>query len=112
LGGLETGGRAALPVFREVMLNMYQSKLVGPVPAFPANMEKNIQSYLSGEGPLGETVLSLNSPGTGEAGVDRVRPCRATAKRQATIACDLSVVSLPVVYQRRDVRGRTIFTNE
>src|SRR6185295_9692638 len=34
LGGLETGGRAALPVFREVMLNMYQSKLVGPVPAF------------------------------------------------------------------------------
>jgi membrane carboxypeptidase/penicillin-binding protein len=112
LGGLETGGRAALPVFREVMLKTYQSKLVGPVPSFPANMEKSIQSYLSGEEPGQEAVLSFNSLGTGEAGVDQVRSCRAPGKPQATFACSLSVVSLPVVYQRRDVRGRTIFTNE
>ena len=34
LGGKETGGKAALPVFREVMLKTYQAKLVGPVPSF------------------------------------------------------------------------------
>jgi len=47
LGGMETGGRAALPVFREVMLNTYQAKLVGPVPSFPLNMENNIAAYLN-----------------------------------------------------------------
>jgi len=32
LGGMETGGKAALPVFREVMLKTDQAKLVGPHP--------------------------------------------------------------------------------
>jgi len=49
LGAMETGGRAALPVFREIMLKIYEAKLVGPVPTFPVDMEKNIQSYLSGD---------------------------------------------------------------
>src|SRR5260370_26498972 len=48
LGGMETGGRAALPIFKEVMLNTYQANLVGPAPSFPADMEENIQTYLSG----------------------------------------------------------------
>src|SRR5207253_6584158 len=35
LGDKETGGRAALPIFREIMLMTYQHELVGSVPSFP-----------------------------------------------------------------------------
>jgi membrane carboxypeptidase/penicillin-binding protein len=47
-GGMETGGRVARPVVREVMLKIYLAKIVGPVPSSPANMENNIAEYLGG----------------------------------------------------------------
>ncbi len=46
LGSGETGGRLALPVFREVMGRAYTEKLVGPVPRFPSEMERNIDEFL------------------------------------------------------------------
>jgi penicillin-binding protein 1A len=46
LGSKETGGRVALPAFREMMLRVYREKLVGPVPDFPAQMEQSINLYL------------------------------------------------------------------
>jgi penicillin-binding protein 1A len=46
LGPRETGGRLALPVFQELMLKVYRDGLVGPVPAFPAQMEQHITRYL------------------------------------------------------------------
>jgi len=46
LGEKETGGRAALPIFREIMLYAYQRKLVGPVPPFPREIEDRIDQYL------------------------------------------------------------------
>ena len=49
LGARETGALAALPVFREIMLKVYQEKLVGPAPQFPVEMEENIDAYLRGE---------------------------------------------------------------
>lgn len=49
LGPKETGGRVALPVFKEIMLRVYREKLAGPVPEFPAQMEKNINAYLKGD---------------------------------------------------------------
>ena len=49
LGPKETGGRVALPVFRETMLSVYREKLVGPVPVFPARMEQSIDRYLNGD---------------------------------------------------------------
>jgi penicillin-binding protein 1A len=49
LGPKETGDRAALPVFREIMLRVYREKLAGPVPEFPAQMEQNIKAYLKGD---------------------------------------------------------------
>jgi penicillin-binding protein 1A len=49
LGAQETGGRTALSVFREIMLKIYQKKLVGPVPPFPADMEQDIDAYLRGD---------------------------------------------------------------
>jgi penicillin-binding protein 1A len=52
LGPNETGGRVALPVFREVMLGIYRDKLAGPAPLFPAQMERNITQYLQRDTPV------------------------------------------------------------
>jgi len=49
LGPKETGGRVALPVFKEIMRRVYRDRLAGPVPAFPAQMERNINNYLKSE---------------------------------------------------------------
>ncbi len=46
LGARETGGRVALPVFRELMLRIYGDRIVGPAPAFPNQMEQRITAYL------------------------------------------------------------------
>ncbi len=47
LGAQETGGRTALPVFREIMLRVYGDSLVGPVPHFPREIEEGIDGYLA-----------------------------------------------------------------
>jgi len=112
LGGMETGGRAALPVFREVMLKTYQAKLVGPVPSFPANIENNIAEYLSGKFAAKGAMRFFNSPDAEEVEDDRARSCRAAGTILATNVCELPLIPLPVVYQRRDGRGRIVFTNE
>jgi len=49
LGQRETGGRVALPVFRELMLGVYRAGIVGAVPAFPAQMEQRITSYVEAD---------------------------------------------------------------
>jgi penicillin-binding protein 1A len=49
LGAQETGGRVALPVFREILIGSYGKKLVGPAPVFPAEMEQRIDVYLKGD---------------------------------------------------------------
>jgi penicillin-binding protein 1A len=57
LGPNETGGRVALPVFKELMLRVYRDKLVGPVPEFPAPMEQRINDYLAGDSFENREVL-------------------------------------------------------
>jgi penicillin-binding protein 1A len=47
LGAKETGGRLALPIFREIMLRVYQAQLFGPAPTFPPEIEKSIDDYLA-----------------------------------------------------------------
>jgi membrane peptidoglycan carboxypeptidase len=47
LGEKETGSRAALPIFREIMLRLYGDQLVGPVPRFPCDIELRIDEYLA-----------------------------------------------------------------
>jgi penicillin-binding protein 1A len=112
LGAKETGGTAALPVFREVMLKTYQAKLVGPVPSFPADMENNIQAYLSGE--LTERVATrfLNSPNAMVAKEVRTGSCRAPGTPLAVNDCETLPKLLPAVYRRIDEHGRTVFANE
>jgi penicillin-binding protein 1A len=46
LGEQETGGRTALPIFREIMLRVYERRLAGPVPSFPREIEQGIDRYL------------------------------------------------------------------
>ena len=112
LGRQETGGRAALPVFREMMLKIYQEKLVGLPPPFPADMEKNIDAYLSGELPGKEQTQLLNSP----AGIG--------VTNDATEACVLATTFLPTnpcsspqsprhpIYRSKNERGHVLFTND
>jgi penicillin-binding protein 1A len=52
LGDKETGGRAALPIFREIMLRIYQHQLAGPVPEFPYEIERRIDEYLARQAEL------------------------------------------------------------
>ncbi|HEY5906445.1 MAG TPA: transglycosylase domain-containing protein, partial [Vicinamibacteria bacterium] len=47
LGPKETGGRTALPIFREIMQRIYEDALVGSVPQFPREMEDRIDEYLA-----------------------------------------------------------------
>ncbi|HLJ26393.1 MAG TPA: transglycosylase domain-containing protein [Candidatus Angelobacter sp.] len=75
LGSKETGARVALPVFREIMLNVYRENLIGPAPEFPADMEDRINAYLKGrsveapEAPDAQQALpSPQSPGASLVG--------------------------------------------
>jgi penicillin-binding protein 1A len=52
LGARETGGRTALPIFRDIMLRVYREKLVTPLPKFPADIEEGIDVYLARQSPL------------------------------------------------------------
>jgi penicillin-binding protein 1A len=47
LGPRETGGRTALPIFREIMMRVYENSLVGKAPRFPREMEERIDAYLA-----------------------------------------------------------------
>ncbi|MGC1484078.1 MAG: transglycosylase domain-containing protein [Candidatus Acidiferrum sp.] len=112
LGKQETGGRAALPVFREIMLKIYQEKLVGPAPPFPLNMEKNIDAYLNGELPGKEQTPRLNSPaGMGLAEVGKGGSSLAMRLLPAN-PCVL-LRNLPhAIYRSTNERGHLLFTND
>jgi len=66
LGVNETGGRAALPIFREVMLRVYQDQLVGFVPVFPREIEDGIDGHMSataGSAVMGPGGVASPPPG-------------------------------------------------
>jgi len=67
LGRRETGGKVALPVFRKIMLNVYRKMLTGPVPAFPAQMEQNINKYLKSDSGEDVSTQEINIPQNIEA---------------------------------------------
>jgi penicillin-binding protein 1A len=64
LGPGETGGRLALPIFREIMLGVYKDKLVGPVPRFPREVEERIDDYLA-MAAVQQAVNTAPAPGGG-----------------------------------------------
>ncbi len=58
LGAQETGGRAALPIFRDVMLGVYASELAGPVPTFPREIEAGIDEYIAATRALADPTVN------------------------------------------------------
>lgn len=64
LGNKETGGRTALPIFREIMLRIYGDSLVGTVPQFPRDIEDRIDAYIAIASVTPD--LPLTTPGSGE----------------------------------------------
>ena len=112
LGRQETGGRAALPVFREIMLKIYQEKLAGPAPPFPVEMEKDIDAYLNGELPGEVPTPLVNSPAAmGLAGVGNKVCGPATMLMPATLCALLR--NLPHgIYRSTNERGHLLFTND
>jgi penicillin-binding protein 1A len=112
LGRQETGGRAALPVFREMMLKIYQEKLVGPAPPFPTDMEKSIDAYLSGELPGKEQTPLLNSPagmGLTEGGTAVCALVTALLPRNP---CPSPLSLRHALYRGKNERGHLVFTND
>jgi membrane peptidoglycan carboxypeptidase len=63
LGRAETGGRVALPVFRELVQKIYGGKIFGKPPAFPSQIEQHINDYLLSAAAV--PVAAVQS-GTGE----------------------------------------------
>jgi len=112
LGRQETGGRAALPVFREIMLKIYQEKLVGPAPPFPVDMEKSIDAYLSGDLPGKEQTPLPNSEAVGGHAENATDGCRGATNFLPTNPCPPPGNSAHLIYHTKDERGHAVFTND
>jgi penicillin-binding protein 1A len=84
LGSRETGGRTALPVFREIMLRVYENELVGPAPRFPSEIESGIDGYLAARSAA--PTDSVQRPGAGAdtpvpGSLSRTAPARPGGKQ-------------------------------
>jgi penicillin-binding protein 1A len=116
LGARETGALAALPVFREIILKVYQGKLAGPAPRFPAEMEENIDAYLRGESPVKDAAGLVNSPAAAVAarfGRDGTEGCSAKVVLVLSAGeCDPPGRQRYTIYAGKNEIGRLIFTNE
>jgi penicillin-binding protein 1A len=112
LGAKETGALAALPVFREIILKVYQEKLVGPAPRFPLEMEENIDAYLRGEVPLKDATGFANPLGVMRFAEDGTNACSAKHVPLSTYDCELLGNQRYAIYPSKNENGRLIFTNE
>jgi penicillin-binding protein 1A len=86
LGARETGGRTALPIFREIMLRVYREQLVGKVPRFPSEIEDGIDQYLAMQAPpewsrAGQAPPGVRAPVPGTANGEAVLRRARTAPR-------------------------------
>ena len=112
LGARETGAMAALPVFREIMLKVYQEKLVGPVPRFPAEIEGNIDAYLNGERPPNDAAGLMNAHGAEKVADHGTENCSTKLVFLSIIKCEQSGNQRLTIYPDKNESGRLIFTNE
>ena len=112
LGAKETGALAALPVFREIMLKVYQEKLAGPAPRFPVEMEENIDAYLRGELPPKDATGFVNPLGVTRFADDGTEDCSAKLVLLSTHGCELPGNPRYTIYPSKNESGRLIFTNE
>ncbi len=69
LGERESGARAALPVFRDLVRRVYEQRLVGLAPQFPPAVERGIDAFLT-HPPL-ERPRPLSAPVLAALGASR-----------------------------------------
>ena len=112
LGAKETGAQAALPVFREIILKIYQQELVGPAPRFPVEMEESIDAYLRGELPPNDATRFMNPLGVQKFADDRTQDCSPNVVRLPTSGCELLDNHRYTIHPSKNASGRLIFTNE
>jgi len=112
LGAKETGALAALPVFREIMLKIYQDKLAGPAPRFPIEMEENIDAYLRGDLPSKDVTAFVNPLGAPRLADDGSQDCSAKPAILSIQGCEPSGHQRYTIYPSKNESGRLIFTNE
>jgi len=112
LGARETGALAALPVFREIILRIYQEKLVGPAPRFPLEMEENIDAYLRGDLPQKVVTEFADPLGRMKSAADGRTACLAKQVLLPTTRCELPSDQQYSIYGSKNESGRLIFANE
>jgi membrane carboxypeptidase/penicillin-binding protein len=112
LGVRETGALAALPVFRELILKVYQEKLVGAAPRFPAKMEESINAYLRGEFPQKDVAGFMNPLGAPILADEAKENCSAKLGSRPTNRCELPSNPKYPIYPSKNQSGRSIFVNE
>jgi penicillin-binding protein 1A len=112
LGAKESGAVAALPVFREIMLKVYQEGLVGPAPRFPEGMEENIDAYLRGDLAPKDATAFANPLGVARFADDGTKDCAAKVILLPTYRCELPGNQPASIYRSKNESGRSVFTNE
>ncbi|MGB7438939.1 MAG: transglycosylase domain-containing protein [Candidatus Acidiferrum sp.] len=112
LGPRETGALAALPVFREIILKVYKEHLVGPTPRFPAEMEANIDAYLSGDLPSKDATGFMNPRGVPSLVDDGAEDCSAKLVFLSTHRCKLPGSPQDNIDPVMKDRGKSVFANE
>lgn len=112
LGERETGALAALPVFREIILKVYQANLVGAPPRFPAEMEESISAYLRGESRIKDAAQWVDPHGVPKSVEDRTMDCSANLVDRSTDSCKLQGNQRYAIHPSKNERGRLIFTNQ
>jgi len=112
LGAKETGALAALPVFREIILKIYQQQLMGPAPRFPLEMEQNIDAYLRGEVPPKDAIGFLNPLGAKRPADEGTADCSAKLVLLSANNCQSADKQGYAIYHTTNERGRLVFVNE
>jgi penicillin-binding protein 1A len=102
LGAKETGGRAALPIFRDVMLQVYRDDILGVAPQFPRFIEAGIDRYLEGPRELDATRLAeaVIVEGPDREAVGRRQPALfaapASSRQPAVTVAVMPAAAVPV----------------
>jgi len=109
---METGGKAALPIFREIVLKVYQAELFGPAPRFPAEMEDNINAYLMRDLPPKQEAAFLNSLRVPRFAGGEAKGCPVKLVLQSTYRCEPASDQRYTIYATRNERGQLIFASE
>ena len=112
LGTKETGALAALPLFREIILKVYQEKLVGPAPRFPVEMEENIDAYLTREFQPTIARRAVNPLGVPRFTAVGTEDCSVKLAVLTANTCEPPGNLRYTIYPTKNGSGRLVFANE